>query len=193
MPHKELSMISNFHNWYISISILSYGLQSQGYFLTHWVIQGLNHHPFGMKLISLFEKWYELIMLIYCKAFLHLDPYHSCASVCLHLSSGLAFIPKEEPDPLGSMHIYINTAYIGSLWRPKKENHLQIVNVSSEDGTRWVFLRTVLNIVVCVSWSIILLKSVSSSIRAIIPSSSQILPPVTFLFRDTRLLSGGHF
>ena len=74
-------------------------------------------------------------MLIYCKAFLHLDPYHSCASVCLHLSSGLAFIPKEEPDPLGSMHIYINTAYIGSLWRPKKENHLQIVNVSSQDGT----------------------------------------------------------
>ena len=134
-------------------------------------------------------------MLIYClcKAFLHLDPYYSCASVCLHLSSGLAFIPKEEPDPLGSMHIYINTAYIGSLWRPKRENHLQIVNVSSEDGTRWVFLRTVLNIVVCVSWSIILLKSVSSSIRAIIPSSSQILPPVTFLFRDTRLLSGGHF
>ena len=65
-------------------------------------------------------------MLIYCKAFLHLDPYHSCASVCLHLSSGLAFIPKEEPDPLGSMHIYINTAYIGSLWRPKKENHLKM-------------------------------------------------------------------
>ena len=99
-------------------------------------------------------------MLIYClcKAFLHLDPYYSCASVCLHLSSGLAFIPKEEPDPLGSMHIYINTAYIGSLWRPKRENHLQIVNVSSEDGTRWVFLRTLLNIVVYVSWSIILLK-----------------------------------
>ena len=101
-------------------------IAKSGLFLTHWVIQGLNHHPFGMKLISLFEKWYELILLIYCKAFLHLGPYHSCASVCLHLSSGLAFIPKEEPDPLGSMHIYINTAYIGSLWRPKKENHLKM-------------------------------------------------------------------
>ena len=40
----------------------------------------------------------------------------------------------------------------------KKENHLPIVHVSSEDGTRWVFLRTLLNIAVCVSWSIILLK-----------------------------------